>query len=180
MYGHLTTPSFNTSQDAVSHWRSVRENMKRAGDDAGYQHASDELKAIYLEKMISGEWTGTMNLTEPQAGSDLALIRSRAEPQADGSYKVFGQKIFITYGDHDMTENIVHLVLVRKRTLLARLLMFYVDISGFGFRLSECQCFTVDHPHDNRRRVVSVLASALDRKRHSIALPCRQGGCCHP
>jgi 3-(methylthio)propanoyl-CoA dehydrogenase len=75
--------------------------------------ASDELKAIYLEKMISGEWTGTMNLTEPQAGSDLALIRSRAEPQADGSYKVFGQKIFITYGDHDMTENIVHLVLAR-------------------------------------------------------------------
>ncbi|TXT28523.1 MAG: acyl-CoA dehydrogenase, partial [Rhodocyclaceae bacterium] len=58
--------------------------------------ASDELKAIYLEKMITGQWTGTMNLTEPQAGSDLALIRSRAEPQADGSYRVFGQKIFIT------------------------------------------------------------------------------------
>jgi acyl-CoA dehydrogenase len=75
--------------------------------------ASDTLKAIYLEKMITGEWTGTMNLTEPQAGSDLALIRSRAEPQADGSYKVFGQKIFITYGDHDMTDNIVHLVLAR-------------------------------------------------------------------
>ena len=75
--------------------------------------ASDELKAIYLEKMVTGEWTGTMNLTEPQAGSDLALIRSRAEPQADGSYRVFGQKIFITYGDHDMTDNIVHLVLAR-------------------------------------------------------------------
>ena len=57
---------------------------------------SDELKAIYLEKLISGEWTGTMNLTEPQAGSDLALVRSRAEPQPDGSYKVFGTKIFIT------------------------------------------------------------------------------------
>jgi alkylation response protein AidB-like acyl-CoA dehydrogenase len=75
--------------------------------------ASDELKAIYLEKMVTGEWTGTMNLTEPQAGSDLALIRTRAEPQADGSYKIFGQKIFITYGDHDMTDNIVHLVLAR-------------------------------------------------------------------
>ena len=75
--------------------------------------ASDELKATYLEKMVTGEWTGTMNLTEPQAGSDLALIRSRAEPQADGSYKVFGQKIFISYGDHDMTDNIVHLVLAR-------------------------------------------------------------------
>jgi len=75
--------------------------------------ASDELKAIYLEKMVTGQWTGTMNLTEPQAGSDLSLIRSRAEAQADGSYRVFGQKIFITYGDHDMTDNIVHLVLAR-------------------------------------------------------------------
>ncbi|MDY7792902.1 acyl-CoA dehydrogenase family protein, partial [Burkholderia ubonensis] len=62
---------------------------------------------------ISGEWTGTMNLTEPQAGSDLALVRSRAEPQGDGSYKVFGTKIFITWGEHDMAENIVHLVLAR-------------------------------------------------------------------
>ncbi|MBP7566871.1 MAG: acyl-CoA dehydrogenase family protein, partial [Burkholderiaceae bacterium] len=74
---------------------------------------SDELKATYLEKLVSGEWTGTMNLTEPQAGSDLALVRSRAEPQPDGSYKVFGTKIFITYGEHDMADNIVHLVLAR-------------------------------------------------------------------
>ena len=74
---------------------------------------SDALKAIYLEKLVSGQWTGTMNLTEPQAGSDLAAVRSRAEPQADGTYKVFGTKIFITYGEHDMAENIVHLVLAR-------------------------------------------------------------------
>ena len=74
---------------------------------------SDELKAVYLEKLVSGQWTGTMNLTEPQAGSDLAMVRSRAEPQPDGSYKVFGTKIFITYGEHDMAENIVHLVLAR-------------------------------------------------------------------
>ena len=74
---------------------------------------SDALNAVYLEKMISGQWTGTMNLTEPQAGSDLAAVRSRAEPQADGSYKVFGTKIYITYGEHDMAENIVHLVLAR-------------------------------------------------------------------
>ncbi|MEO5661138.1 MAG: acyl-CoA dehydrogenase [Polaromonas sp.] len=74
---------------------------------------SDELNAVYLEKLISGQWTGTMNLTEPQAGSDLAAVRSRAEPQSDGSYKVFGTKIFITYGEHDMAENIVHLVLAR-------------------------------------------------------------------
>ncbi|NMM07338.1 acyl-CoA dehydrogenase [Polaromonas sp.] len=74
---------------------------------------SDKLKAVYLEKLVSGQWTGTMNLTEPQAGSDLAAVRSRAEPQADGSYKVFGTKIYITYGEHDMAENIVHLVLAR-------------------------------------------------------------------
>jgi 3-(methylthio)propanoyl-CoA dehydrogenase len=74
---------------------------------------SDELKATYLEKLVSGQWTGTMNLTEPQAGSDLAMVRSRAEPQADGTYKIFGTKIYITYGEHDMAENIVHLVLAR-------------------------------------------------------------------
>ena len=74
---------------------------------------SDDLKATYLEKLVSGQWTGTMNLTEPQAGSDLALVRTRAEPQPDGTYKIFGTKIFITYGEHDMAENIVHLVLAR-------------------------------------------------------------------
>ena len=72
-----------------------------------------EQQALYLPKMIEGAWTGTMNLTEPQAGSDLALVRTRAEPQPDGSYKLFGTKIFITYGEHDMAQNIVHLVLAR-------------------------------------------------------------------
>jgi len=72
-----------------------------------------EQKNMYLPKMISGEWTGTMNLTEPNAGSDLAAVRTRAEPQGDGTYKIFGQKIFITYGEHDLTDNIIHLVLAR-------------------------------------------------------------------
>jgi len=76
-------------------------------------HASEELKNIYLPKMISGEWTGTMNLTEPHAGSDLNTLKTRAEPVGDGSYRVFGQKIFITYGEHGMTNNIIHLVLAR-------------------------------------------------------------------
>ena len=75
--------------------------------------ASDELKATYLQKLVTGEWGGTMNLTEPQAGSDLAAIRTRAEPQADGTYRISGQKIFISYGDHEITPNIVHLVLAR-------------------------------------------------------------------
>ncbi|WP_217619262.1 acyl-CoA dehydrogenase family protein, partial [Achromobacter sp. GbtcB20] len=74
---------------------------------------SDEQKARFLEPLISGKWTGTMNLTEPQAGSDLAAVRTRAVPQGDGTYKIFGTKIFITYGEHDMAENIIHLVLAR-------------------------------------------------------------------
>ena len=75
--------------------------------------ASDDLKERYLAKLISGEWTGTMNLTEPQAGSDLSLVRSKAIPQADGTYLISGTKIYITYGEHDMAENIIHLVLAR-------------------------------------------------------------------
>jgi alkylation response protein AidB-like acyl-CoA dehydrogenase len=76
-------------------------------------HGSDELKRIYLGKLISGEWTGTMQLTEPQAGSDVGALRTRAERAADGSYRITGSKTFITYGDHDMTDNIVHFVLAR-------------------------------------------------------------------
>ena len=76
---------------------------------------SAELRERYIGPMISGKWTGTMNLTEPQAGSDLALLRSRAEPQGDGSYRISGTKIFITYGEHDLAENIIHLVLARLR-----------------------------------------------------------------
>jgi acyl-CoA dehydrogenase len=76
-------------------------------------HGSDELKKIYLEKLVSGEWTGTMQLTEPQAGSDVGALRTRAERAGDGSYRIKGTKIFITYGDHDMTDNIVHFVLAR-------------------------------------------------------------------
>jgi len=76
-------------------------------------HGSEELKALYLAKIVSGEWTGTMNLTEPHAGSDLGHIKSRAERQPDGTYKLFGTKIYITYGDHDLSENIVHMVLAR-------------------------------------------------------------------
>jgi butyryl-CoA dehydrogenase len=77
------------------------------------KHGSPELKERYLAKLVSGEWTGTMNLTEPQAGSDLAVLRTRAERAGDGTYRITGTKIYITYGEHDLTENIVHLVLAR-------------------------------------------------------------------
>jgi acyl-CoA dehydrogenase len=76
-------------------------------------HGSEELKRIYLGKLVSGEWTGTMQLTEPQAGSDVGALRTRAERASDGTYRIKGTKIFITYGDHDMTDNIVHFVLAR-------------------------------------------------------------------
>jgi len=87
--------------------------LNQGAVEAILSHASQELKETYLPNMISGEWTGTMNLTEPQAGSDLGLLRAKAEKQGDGTYKVFGQKIFITYGEHDFTDNIIHLVLAR-------------------------------------------------------------------
>lgn len=76
-------------------------------------HGAPDQKALYLEKLISGEWSGTMNLTEPQAGSDLAALTTKAAPQADGSYAITGQKIFITWGEHDLAPNIIHLVLAR-------------------------------------------------------------------
>jgi acyl-CoA dehydrogenase len=81
--------------------------------DALNAHGSDELKRTYLEKLVTGEWTGTMQLTEPQAGSDVGALRTRAERAGDGSYRITGQKIFITYGEHDLTDNIIHFVLAR-------------------------------------------------------------------
>jgi acyl-CoA dehydrogenase len=115
--------------------------------------ASDALKAVYLEKMISGQWAGTMNLTEPQAGSDLAQIRSRAEPRGDGAYRVSGQKIFITYGDHDLTENIVHLVLARlpdappgvKGISLFLVPKFLVNADGSLGERNDVACVSLEH-----------------------------------
>jgi 3-(methylsulfanyl)propanoyl-CoA dehydrogenase len=87
--------------------------LTMAGVDALVAHGSDELKRAYLPKLISGEWMGTMQLTEPQAGSDVGALRTRADRNADGSYRITGQKIFITYGEHDLTDNIIHMVLAR-------------------------------------------------------------------
>jgi acyl-CoA dehydrogenase len=87
--------------------------LTMAGIDALEAHGSETLKKTYLEKLVSGEWTATMQLTEPQAGSDVGALRTRAERAPDGSYRIKGQKIFITYGEHDLTDNIIHLVLAR-------------------------------------------------------------------
>ncbi|OIQ99195.1 acyl-CoA dehydrogenase [mine drainage metagenome] len=114
---------------------------------------SAEQKQKYLPKMIAGRWTGTMNLTEPQAGSDLAAVRTRALPQGDGSYRIFGQKIFITYGEHDMAENIVHLVLARtpdapegvKGISLFVVPKFMVDDQGNLGARNDAHCVSIEH-----------------------------------
>jgi len=87
--------------------------LTMAAIDALHAHGSDTLKRTYLEKLVSGEWMGTMQLTEPQAGSDVGALRTRAERAGDGTYRLKGQKIFITYGEHDFTDNIIHFVLAR-------------------------------------------------------------------
>ena len=81
--------------------------------EALHAHGTDEQKRLYLPRLTSGEWTGTMCLTEPHCGTDLGLLRTKAEPQADGSYRLTGSKIFISAGEHDLAANIVHLVLAR-------------------------------------------------------------------
>jgi acyl-CoA dehydrogenase len=101
--------------NAASMSFGIGPTLTEGAIEAMIHHAPDELKQTYLPRLVSGEWMGTMNLTEPQSGSDLSGIRTRAEPAEDGTYRVFGQKIFITYGEHDLAENIVHLVLARLR-----------------------------------------------------------------
>jgi alkylation response protein AidB-like acyl-CoA dehydrogenase len=126
---------------------------------------SDELKATYLENLIAGKWTGTMNLTEPQAGSDLAAVRSRAEPQPDGTYKVFGTKIFITWGEHDMAENIVHLVLARvtgapegvKGISLFVVPKFMVNKDGSLGARNDVHCVSIEHKMGIKASPTAVL-----------------------
>ncbi len=114
---------------------------------------SEELKKRFLPKMVTGDWTGTMNLTEPQAGSDLSLVRTKATPQADGTYRLKGQKIFITYGEHDYTENIIHLVLARidgapegvKGISLFVVPKFIPDADGSNGARNDVQCVSIEH-----------------------------------
>ena len=126
---------------------------------------SEELKATYLEKLVSGKWTGTMNLTEPQAGSDLSMVRSRAETQENGTYKVFGTKIYITYGEHDMAENIVHLVLARvsgapegvKGISLFVVPKFLVNADGSLGARNDVHCVSIEHKLGIKASPTAVL-----------------------
>ncbi len=127
--------------------------------------ASEDLKKRFIPNMISGKWTGTMNLTEPQAGSDLALVRTRAEPIGDGTYKIFGTKIYITYGEHDFSENIIHLVLARTPTApdgvkgisLFVVPKFMVDEQGNIGNRNDVHCISIEHKLGIKASPTSVL-----------------------
>ena len=117
------------------------------------KHGSEALKARYLEKLVSGEWTGTMNLTEPHAGSDLGVLKTRAERSDDGSYRIFGQKIYITWGEHDAADNIIHLVLARlpdapagtRGISLFLVPKFLVEEDGAIGARNDVFCHSIEH-----------------------------------
>jgi len=127
--------------------------------------ASPTLKDQFIPNMVAGKWTGTMNLTEPQAGSDLSLVRTRAVAQADGTYKISGTKIYITYGDHDMAENIVHLVLARtpdapesiKGISLFVVPKFVVNADGSLGERNDVQCVSIEHKLGIKASPTAVL-----------------------
>jgi len=127
--------------------------------------ASPEIQAQYVPNMISGEWTGSMCLTEPQAGSDLSMVRARAVPEGNGTYKIFGTKIFITYGEHDMAKNIVHLVLARtpdapegvKGISLFVVPKFIVNIDGSLGERNDVYCVSIEHKLGIKASPTAVL-----------------------
>ena len=129
-------------------------------------HGSDELKSTYLEKMVSGQWTGTMNLAEPQAGSDLAAVRTKADPRGDGSYAITGTKIFITWGEHDMAENIIHLVLARlpdappgvKGISLFIAPKYMVNADGSLGERNDLVCASIEHKMGIHASATAVMA----------------------
>lgn len=127
--------------------------LTQAGVEALAKYGTEALKDKYLPKMISGEWTGSMQLTEPHAGSDLRFLKTRAVPQDDGTYRISGTKIFITYGEHSLTENIIHIVLARlpdapsgtKGISLFLVPKFLVDDDGSPSRRNDVRCTKLEH-----------------------------------
>jgi acyl-CoA dehydrogenase len=157
-YGGQGLPSM-INMACVEYWHSAAmafglgPMLTQAGVEAMHAHASDELKEKYLYKLVSGAWMGTMQLTEPHAGSDLAHLRTRAERQGDGTYRIKGQKIFITYGEHDMTPNIIHFVLARlpdappgtKGISLFLVPKFLLKEDGTLGPRNDLRCASVEH-----------------------------------
>ena len=132
---------------------SLNPLLTQGAIHALYAHGDDDQKNTWLPKLISGEWTGTMNLTEPHAGSDVGALTSKAEPQDDGTYLISGQKIFITWGEHDMADNIVHLVLARtpgappgtRGISLFIVPKFILDADGTPGERNDVQCVSIEH-----------------------------------
>ena len=151
---------------ASNHAFSLCPMLTQGAIEALMIAGSDEQKAAYLPNLVSGEWAGTMNLTEPSAGSDLAAVRSRAEPVGDGTYRIFGQKIFITYGEHDMTENIIHLVLARtpdapegvKGISLFVVPKFMLKADGKPGERNDVYCVSIEHKLGIHGSPTAVLA----------------------
>jgi alkylation response protein AidB-like acyl-CoA dehydrogenase len=151
---------------ASNHAFSLCPMLTQGAIEALMIAGTNEQKAAYLPNLVSGEWTGTMNLTEPSAGSDLAAVRTRAEPVGDGTFKIFGQKIFITYGEHDMTENIVHLVLARtpnapegvKGISLFVVPKFLLKADGTPGERNDVYCVSIEHKLGIHGSPTAVLA----------------------
>ncbi|MEN9479365.1 MAG: hypothetical protein RLZZ298_760 [Pseudomonadota bacterium] len=151
---------------ASNHAFSLCPMLTQGAIEALMIAGTDEQKAAYLPNLVSGEWTGTMNLTEPSAGSDLAAVRSRAVPVGDGTFKIFGQKIFITYGEHDMTDNIVHLVLARTPTApegvkgisLFVVPKFLLKADGTPGERNDAYCVSIEHKLGIHGSPTAVLA----------------------
>ena len=149
MLSVATSEMWNSSSMAFS----LCSLLTMGAVEAVEAHADERLKRIYLEKLISGAWTGTMNLTEPHAGSDLGVLKTRAEPAGDGSYRIYGQKIFITYGEHDFADNIIHLVLARlpdappgtRGISLFLVPKFLVNDDGSLGARNDVICHSVEH-----------------------------------
>ncbi|TCP60247.1 acyl-CoA dehydrogenase [Rhodovulum bhavnagarense] len=145
---------------------NMYQGLTHGAISAIHAHGSDEQKATYLPRMIAGTWSGTMNLTEPQCGTDLGLIKTRAEPQGDGSYAITGTKIWISAGEHDLTENIVHLVLAKipdgpdgvKGISLFIVPKFLPDADGNPGQRNALECVGLEHKmgiHGNATCVMS-------------------------
>jgi alkylation response protein AidB-like acyl-CoA dehydrogenase len=151
---------------AANHAFSLCPMLTQGAIEALMIAGTGEQKAAYLPNLVSGDWTGTMNLTEPSAGSDLAAVRSRAEPVGDGTYRIFGQKIFITYGEHDMTDNIVHLVLARtpnapegvKGISLFVVPKFMLKADGSLGERNDVYCVSIEHKLGIHGSPTAVLA----------------------
>ena len=152
-FGQMVAASFHEMLMAASLSFRVYSGLTEGAVLALYKHGDQALKNLYLEKMVSGTWTGTMCLTEPQAGTDLSLLRTRAVPQADGSYAVSGSKIFISGGEQDLSENIVHLVLARlpdapagvKGISLLLVPKFIAGADGGLGRRNNLSCGAIEH-----------------------------------